>query len=274
MVGRSSPARPTEPPRAEVYCSEGVEEDTMETMGWGSAVRRRCVAIGTAAILATAALLPSAVSADRHEPSAPVSLPAQAVDAGAHRATRDHPPGDEGRGCTSASEHADEHPQCARPHTPNIDLPGAVTPGHSGTSASASVKPSKAAAEPAGVASSKGSAPAESPAPLPVAAPAPTSPSTSTGAGASASPAVPSSTGMRRPSGSGGAPVPVLPAPSQPTVLGPVPLVIPAIGGIASPAGGALPWTWFLALAVVDVGLTVGILIRRRRRRGDGPGVR
>jgi hypothetical protein len=62
-----------------------------------------------------------------------------------------------------------------------------------------------------------------------------------------------------------GIPVPVLPAPSQPTVLSPVPLVVPVIDGVNAQVAGALPWKWLLVLAIVDLGLIVGLVIRRRR---------
>jgi len=252
----------------------GIEEDEMETTARTTAMRRRCVAIGLAAILATAALLPSAVSADHRAPAAPASLPAPALDARADQAAKNHPPGDEGDSCSPASDHPDGVPECTLPEIPTIEHPGVVASGHSGTPASGLGGRSKPIAKGAGVSSGEGAAAA---APVTVAGggPAPnTSTSTSTGAGASGSSAARSSTAQRRAGGPGGAPVPVLPAPSQLTVLGPVPLVVPAIGGVASPAGGALPWTWFVVLAVLDLGLLVGILIRRRRGRGDGPSVR
>jgi hypothetical protein len=275
MVGRRGLARPTRVAVRRGVLFGGIEENEMETTARTSPMRRRCVAIGLAAILATAALLPSAVSADRRAPAAPVSLPVPALDARADHAAKNHPPGDVGDRCSPASDHAEGLPECTLPQIPTIEHPEVVASGHSGTSASGLVEGSKAIANGAGVSSGEGSAPAEPAAPVTVAGPAPnTSTSTSTGAGASGSSAVRSSTAERRPGGPGGAPVAVLPAPSQPTVLGPVPLVVPAIGGVASPAGGALPWTWFVALAVLDVGLLVGSLIRRRRGRGDGPRVR
>jgi hypothetical protein len=64
------------------------------------------------------------------------------------------------------------------------------------------------------------------------------------------------------------APIPalVLPAPSPtPTVLGPVPLMVPVIDATASQVGAALPWTWFALFALVDLGLIVGVVLRRRR---------
>jgi hypothetical protein len=51
-------------------------------------------------------------------------------------------------------------------------------------------------------------------------------------------------------------------------VLGPVPIVAP-INGVVQ-AGGALPWKWFGLLALLDLALIVGIVIRRRRAPGDG----
>lgn len=66
-------------------------------------------------------------------------------------------------------------------------------------------------------------------------------------------------------------PVLVLPEPSSPTVLGPVPLMIPVIASGGSPVGAALPWNWFLLLAIIDLALIVGIVLRRRRSRADWP---
>jgi hypothetical protein len=69
-------------------------------------------------------------------------------------------------------------------------------------------------------------------------------------------------------------PVLVLPAPSQPTVLSPVPLVVPVIDGVSAQVAGALPWKWFVVLAIVDLGLIVGMVIRRRHGRIDRLGRR
>jgi hypothetical protein len=60
-------------------------------------------------------------------------------------------------------------------------------------------------------------------------------------------------------------PVLVLPAPSQPTVLSPVPLVVPVIDGVDAQVAGAIPWKWYVFLAIIDLGLIVGLVIRRRR---------
>ncbi len=65
------------------------------------------------------------------------------------------------------------------------------------------------------------------------------------------------------------APVLVLPAPSQSAVLGPVPLPVPVIDSVAAGVGGALPWKWFLLLAIVDVALIVAIVVRRRLAQHD-----
>jgi hypothetical protein len=62
-----------------------------------------------------------------------------------------------------------------------------------------------------------------------------------------------------------GLPVLVLPAPPQSTVLSPVPLVVPVIDGVNAQVTGALPWKWFAVLAIIDLGLIVGLVIRRRR---------
>jgi len=65
------------------------------------------------------------------------------------------------------------------------------------------------------------------------------------------------------------APVLISPAPSQPTVLGPVPLVVPVSDGAATRAGVPLAWNWFALLAILNLGLIVGVVIRRRRARID-----
>jgi hypothetical protein len=65
------------------------------------------------------------------------------------------------------------------------------------------------------------------------------------------------------------APILILPAPSQSAVLGPVPLPVPVIDSVAAGVGGALPWKWFLLLAILDIGLIVGIVIRRRLAQHD-----
>jgi hypothetical protein len=49
------------------------------------------------------------------------------------------------------------------------------------------------------------------------------------------------------------------------TALGPVPVVIPGIAAAIGRAGAALPWNWFLALALVD-GLLMALIVVRRRR--------
>ncbi len=62
-------------------------------------------------------------------------------------------------------------------------------------------------------------------------------------------------------------PAPLLvlpPPPSQSTVLGPVPLPVPVIDSVAAGVGGGLPWRWFALLAILDLGLIVGIVMRRR----------
>jgi hypothetical protein len=46
-------------------------------------------------------------------------------------------------------------------------------------------------------------------------------------------------------------------------VLGPVPVLVPVIGDVAR--AGAVPWNWFVALAMVD-GLLVSLIVIRRRR--------
>lgn len=67
-------------------------------------------------------------------------------------------------------------------------------------------------------------------------------------------------------------PAPVLQSPpSTSTVLGPVPLLVPIIDGVASEVG-ALPLQWLVLLTVIDVGLVVAIVRRRRHGRGGANG--
>jgi hypothetical protein len=66
-----------------------------------------------------------------------------------------------------------------------------------------------------------------------------------------------------------GAPLLVLPAPSRSAVLGPVPLPVPVIDSVAAGVGGSLPWKWFALLAMIDLGLIVGIVLRRRNAQHD-----
>jgi hypothetical protein len=66
----------------------------------------------------------------------------------------------------------------------------------------------------------------------------------------------------------GHAPVSQPSAPSQSvvdTVLGGVPVLVPSIANALARAGGALPWNWFLGLALLD-GLLVTLIVIRRRR--------
>ena len=96
-----------------------------------------------------------------------------------------------------------------------------------------------------------GSAPAGQPAQLGAAQPA-------AGGSATATAGAPSSPGnvpADRPS-----------APSLPRI-GPVP-ALPAIGGVTAAVGGSLPWNWFLVLAIIDIGLIVALVVRRRRTPG------
>jgi len=88
MVGRHGLGRPTRVAVRRGVVFGGIEEDEMETTARTTAMRRRCVAIGLAAILATAALLPSAVSADHRAPAAPASLPRRRLTPGRTRPPR------------------------------------------------------------------------------------------------------------------------------------------------------------------------------------------
>jgi hypothetical protein len=54
---------------------------------------------------------------------------------------------------------------------------------------------------------------------------------------------------------------------STSTVLGPVPLVVPLVGGVVGQVSAALPWKWFGLLAIIDMGLIGLIVVRRRRAR-------
>ncbi len=86
--------------------------------------------------------------------------------------------------------------------------------------------------------------------------------------GGSASTSAPPSLALR---GSSAPPAPrqAPRSPLQSAVLGPVPLPVPAIDGIAAGAAGALPWNWFLLLAALDVGLIVTVIVRRRSAQRD-----
>jgi hypothetical protein len=46
-----------------------------------------------------------------------------------------------------------------------------------------------------------------------------------------------------------------------------VPVLVPIIGDVAR-ASGAVPWNWFVALAMVD-GLLVSLIVIRRRRAAN-----
>lgn len=275
MVGRGDPGRRTEVTlRGGVLFGAGSHDDKMETTVTRAALRRRGVAIGIATILAVAALVPASVSADRS--SAPPA--ASSVHHGARptdETTKGHGQDHDGSGCASSSESGEGAVHCGaarKPPTTNGTAP--VPTANAANGSKAGQRPAQLSA---GTSPSRTAKVSRSPASatvLPVAAPgvAAGAPSTSTPSGAGGG-----GSAIAHAAGAPAAHVPALrlPVSSQPTVLGPVPVVVPAIGGVASPAGGALPWTWFLALAVLDLALMVGILIRRRRRgRGDGPGIR
>jgi hypothetical protein len=160
---------------------------------------------------------------------------------------------------------AHQEPLCDASRSAQSEHSATAGPGPSAISRSSPVHRSNAAPPEA--------APAE---PVTIAAAAPNA-SSSSGAGVAGPATVASSAAAQNPRPAGGSPItrnapvlvlPLVPMPSQPTVLGPVPLVVPAIGGVAGPAGGALPWVWFVALGAVDLGLAAGILLRRRRRSG------
>jgi hypothetical protein len=248
------------------------------------ATLRRCLAVGAAAILGAAALLPSSVSAHHATHSAAVSTEAHVGHPPTAEVKRDDTEhGGAGTGCSSSAHSASSEEGSAR------SVSGCGSSLTSETSATARLRPAVSSADrsttadqstqgadgaangrSASVAGGAGSTVAVLGVPVGVAGVAPNS-STPSGAGSSATAPSSSPSGQRgSPGGSGTTRQPPAPVPSQPTVLGPVPLVVPAIGGVAGPAGGALPWAWFAALAAVDLGLTAGILVRRRRRRGAG----
>lgn len=58
--------------------------------------------------------------------------------------------------------------------------------------------------------------------------------------------------------------------PSQPTVAAPAPIVAPAIDSVTAGVGRALPWSWFLVLAMLDIGLIVALVVKRRYPHRDG----
>lgn len=259
----------------------------METTVRDSATLRRCLAIGTAAILGAAALLPSSVSAHHAAHPATISTEARTAHPAAIEIKSDDSQHSErGLGCSPSERPASSENGKARgvfgcessrslesESTGMAALPLAVSAANPSTSAEHSTNrlDNSASAREAGLAGSTVSTVAAPSAPVGVAGPAPNT-STSSGAGRSATAPQsipPESRGTVGSSGiSHSAPVPV---PSQPTVLGPVPLVVPAIGGVVvAPAGGALPWAWFAGLAAVDLGLMAGILVRRLRKRGAG----
>jgi hypothetical protein len=82
--------------------------------------------------------------------------------------------------------------------------------------------------------------------------------------GTSASTSAPPSLALR---GSSAPPAPRVA--TQSPALGPVPVQVPAIDGVAAGVAGALPWNWFLLLAALDVGLIVTVMVRRRSAQRD-----
>jgi hypothetical protein len=60
------------------------------------------------------------------------------------------------------------------------------------------------------------------------------------------------------------APIVIVPAPSQSSVLPPVTPPLPSVGTVTAGVGGAPPWTWFAVLAILDLGLVGAIVVRRR----------
>jgi hypothetical protein len=242
--------------------------DRMETTVKDAANLRRCMAVGAAVILGVAALLPSPVSAHHAIPAASVSIPSHMGGAPAVELTKNHSEhGPDDSECSSPSENRDNRgvSGCDASRSAQSEHSATAGPGPSAISRSSAVHRSNAAPPEA--------APAE---PVTIAAAAPNA-SSSSGAGVAGPATVASSAAAQNPRPAGGSPItrnapvlvlPLVPMPSQPTVLGPVPLVVPAIGGVAGPAGGALPWVWFVALGAVDLGLAAGILLRRRRRSG------
>ncbi|HWF58630.1 MAG TPA: hypothetical protein VG520_09780 [Candidatus Dormibacteraeota bacterium] len=259
----------------------------MEATVKDGATLRRCMAIGAAAILGVAALLPSPVSA-HHGTAAAASIPSRLARSSVSpvleltRNQAEHGPDD--RACPPSSKNHDEHgasgcsasrsPQASDSATAGASVISASSPGHGEGAADQSLSGSESTVNRAGSSSPAGGGAAVlRPGPAPGAT-VTANTSVSNGAGAGGSTTLPASHPAARSSPAGRstsshqAPVPILPAPSQPTVLGPVPLVVPAIGNVGEPAGGALPWVWFVALGAVDLGLAAGIVVRRRRRGG------
>ncbi len=63
------------------------------------------------------------------------------------------------------------------------------------------------------------------------------------------------------------APIVVVPAPAQAGGFSPGTPPLPSVGTVTAAAGGAPPWTWFGVLAIIDLGLVVGVVIRHRVRQ-------
>lgn len=68
------------------------------------------------------------------------------------------------------------------------------------------------------------------------------------------------------------APIVIVPAPAQSGGLSPANPPLPSVGTITAAVGGGPPWTWFAVLAIVDLGLVVGVGVRhqlgQRKRQG------
>ncbi|MGH7723391.1 MAG: hypothetical protein ACRENL_11280 [Candidatus Dormibacteria bacterium] len=228
---------------------------------------RRCASVGAALVVVLAALLPLPASAEHGSHSAAhhqrSETPAiQAIDRSAERGRADD------RASTDRGRAGNAHRGATGPPRESSSLTASSSDERGPRHGSAAISGNGGGATPAAVP------------PRPVIA----SPGTAT----SSAPAA-----LRGPRGSAGVapasaathphgpsvvlptqrlPVLVLPAPSQPTVLEPVPLLVPAINGGNGQASGGLSWKWFLALGLLDLGLIAGILIRRRGP-SDRPGV-
>jgi hypothetical protein len=62
--------------------------------------------------------------------------------------------------------------------------------------------------------------------------------------------------------------VQILPSPPpRSSVLGPVPVIAPGLGGVVPQLGASLPWNWFALVTLLDLGLVLGLVRRRRQAR-------
>jgi hypothetical protein len=250
------------------------------------------VAIAASLVLAAAALFPTGVAADSTDSTA-TSATATSVRADSVSTTAD-------RTDASTRASADTVGKGARTHHRDHDV-GRHDVGRSDGKATVRAagarhaKPNTACA-PATQSTGVARCPAaETPPATNVAAPPSTTGDAGGGAGSAAGAAgggtlpppltagprsvrhtttAPSSAHSATAKGPATAPRPALLLPSPPstsTFLGPVPLLVPIIDGVASEVG-ALPLQWLVLLTIIDLGLIVAIVLRRRRGRCGADG--